>query len=63
MPVAARQRSNVSALQRIDVSIANRQRTRAVDLRMLRRIVQAVLSELLHVRQAELGICPSPRRR
>ena len=57
MPVAAPQRSNVSTLQRIDVSIANRQRKRAVDLRVLRRIVRALLSELLQIRRAELGIC------
>ena len=57
MPVAAPQRSNVSTLQRIDVSIANRQRTRAVDLRVLRRIVQTLLADLLQIRRAELGIC------
>src|SRR6266508_3623786 len=43
MPVAAPQRSNVSTLQGINVSLANRQRTRAVDLRLLRRIVQILL--------------------
>ena len=57
MLVAARQRSKILTLQRINVSIANRQRTRAIDLRMLRRIVHTLLSELLQTGHAELGIC------
>ncbi len=57
MPVAAPQNHNGSKLQRIDVAIANRQRKRAVDLRVLRRIVQTLLSDLLQIRRAELGIC------
>jgi probable rRNA maturation factor len=56
MSVAARQRSKLSTLQRINVSIANRQQTRAIDLRMLRRIVHTLLSELLQTGHRELGI-------
>src|SRR5882762_274540 len=55
MPVAPK-RSRASTLQRINVCIANRQRTRAIDLRLLRRIVHTLLSDLLQIERAELGI-------
>ena len=42
-------------LQRLNVTIANRQRTRAVDLSLLRRIVKTLLAEL-QIRHAELAI-------
>ena len=45
-----------AALQRFNVSIANRQRVRAINSRLLRRIVQTLLSELPQVRHADLGI-------
>jgi rRNA maturation RNase YbeY len=41
----------------IALTILNRQRTRAVDLRRLRRITRLLLSELLQVEQVQLGIC------
>lgn len=56
MPAAAPQSSNASTLQRINVSIANRQRVRAVDSHLLRRIVKTLLSELLQIGHADLGI-------
>jgi len=56
MSVAARQLSKLSTLQRTNVSIANRQQTRAIDLRMLRRIVHTLLSELFQTGHAEVGI-------
>jgi rRNA maturation RNase YbeY len=56
-PVTAPLRSHEATLQRINVSIANCQRTRAVDLRLLRCIVHSLLSELSQISRAELGIC------
>ena len=38
------------------LTIRNWQRTRAVDLRLLRRIIKALLAELLDIPQADLGI-------
>ncbi|HEX5221202.1 MAG TPA: rRNA maturation RNase YbeY [Verrucomicrobiae bacterium] len=40
----------------LDLTLQNRQRTRAMDLRQLRTIVTALLSELLEIKQAELGV-------
>ena len=40
----------------LGVSIRNRQRTRAVDLRLLRQMTKALFEELLQLEQAELGI-------
>ena len=57
MPLAAPPRPSVPTRQRMDVSIANRQRTRFVDLRGLRRIVRTLLADLLQIRVAELGVC------
>ena len=45
-----------AALQRFNVSIANRQRVRPINSRLLRRIVETLLSELPQVRHANLGI-------
>jgi len=56
MTAAAPQSSNASRLQRINVSIANRQRVRAVDSHLLRRIVKTLLSELLQAGHADVGI-------
>lgn len=38
------------------LTIRNRQRTRAVDLSLLRQIVKTLLAEVLEIEQAELGI-------
>jgi probable rRNA maturation factor len=40
----------------LNLSIRNRQRTRAVDVRLLRRMAKALLGKLLQVEQVELGI-------
>lgn len=40
----------------LDLTIQNRQRTRAVDVRRLRQIVAFLLGELLEIKKAELGI-------
>ena len=40
----------------LDLTIRNRQRTRAIDLRWLRQMAKTLLGELLQVEQAELGI-------
>ena len=40
----------------LDLTIQNRQRTRAIDLRQLRQIVTALLAELLEIKSAELGV-------
>lgn len=40
----------------LDLTIRNRQRARAVDSRLLRRIITTFLTELLHTKRAELGI-------
>ena len=39
------------------VTISNRQRGQRVDLRLLRRIAQTLLAELLQIESADLGIC------
>lgn len=57
MAVAAAQRSKASRLHRINLAVANHQCTRAIELRVLRRIVRTLLSELLHIGQAELSLC------
>jgi rRNA maturation RNase YbeY len=54
MPAASRPR-NAPTLQRLNVTIANRQRKRAVDSSFLRRIVKSLLAEL-QIRDAELAI-------
>jgi probable rRNA maturation factor len=54
---APRQRFSTSTVQRFNISLANRQRARAVDARMLRRIVTTLLGELLQISRADLGIC------
>src|SRR5688572_23543461 len=55
MPAAPRRR-NASATQRLNVVITSRQRTRAVDLHLLRRITDTLLSELLQISHADLAI-------
>jgi probable rRNA maturation factor len=40
----------------LSISIRNRQRTRAVDLRWLRQMVKMLLGELLQCEQVELGL-------
>ncbi len=40
----------------LQLTIRNRQRTRAADLRLLRAVVNGLLSELPHVETADLGI-------
>jgi len=56
MAVAELRRCNDLTIQRFNVSITNRQRTRAIDLRLLRRITNTVLTELLSADNFELGI-------
>ena len=53
---ATLQRFNVSTLQRFNVSIANRQRTRVIDLPLLRRILRTLLRDLIGARECALGI-------
>lgn len=55
MSAAAPRSSVVSTLQRFNVSISSRQQVRAVDLRLLRRIVATLLNEM-SLSQAELAI-------
>lgn len=43
-------------LKGVTLTLTNRQHTRAVDLRLLRRIVQALLDDIPKLGQAELGI-------
>jgi probable rRNA maturation factor len=40
----------------LDLSIQNRQRTRPVHVRFLRKIITALLNELLEIKRAELGV-------
>ena len=40
----------------LDVTIQNRQRTRAIDSRQLRQITAGLLNDLLGVKRAELGV-------
>ena len=40
----------------LDLTLRNRQRTRPVDIRRLRRICFTLLAELLPIKQAELGV-------
>jgi probable rRNA maturation factor len=40
----------------LELTIRNRQRTRAIDVRLLRRIVSELLGVLLELKKAELGI-------
>ena len=40
----------------LDLTIQNRQRTRAINSRQLRQVTAALLNDLLEVQQAELGI-------
>ena len=56
MPAAPAQRSNPSPARRIHVTITNSQRSRLVDLCLLRRIVTTMLSELPQIGRADLGI-------
>ena len=52
---AAPQRCNAST-QRLNITITNRQRTLAVDSRLLRRIVETLLTEMPQISQADLAI-------
>ena len=53
----SRKRFSGSTIPRFNLSIANHQRTRAVDLRILRRIAKALLSEHLSITNCDFGIC------
>ena len=57
MTAAPRQRFNDSTIQRTNLTLASRQRTRPVDTRLLRRIVHALLADLRQIEQVDLGIC------
>ena len=57
MTAAVRQRFNDSTIQRFNLTIANRQRARPVNLRFLRRIAHTLLVELLPTRKLDLGVC------
>lgn len=50
-------RGNASTLQRFNLSLTNRQRTRPIGLPLLRRIVRTLLGELVQIEQVDLGIC------
>lgn len=52
---AAPPRCNASSLQRLNVTITNHQRTRAVESRLLRRIVKSLLAEM-QMQHADVAI-------
>ena len=56
MAAALPHRSNASTLRQINVSLVNRQRTRIVDMRLFRRIIKTLLSEILKTGHADLAI-------
>ena len=57
MTAALRQRFRDSTIQRFNLSIANHQHACRVDLRLLRRIAEALLTEHLSVQKCHLGVC------